>query len=84
MPSTASSTVGMGSTRSVRIHCSVAMRSNIDGSVRAGSRWPHSADTGPGDPDELLVELERIRREGRQTLARLKQELAAALGGESA
>ncbi len=43
---------------------------------------PHDADTGPGDPDELLAELERIRREGQQTLARLKQELAAALGGE--
>jgi type I restriction enzyme M protein len=45
---------------------------------------PHDADTGPGDPDELLAELERIRREGQQTLARLKQELAAALGGEPA
>ncbi len=43
---------------------------------------PHDADTGPGDPDQLLAELERIRREGQQTLARLKQELAAALGGE--
>ena len=40
---------------------------------------PHDADTGSGDPDELLAELERIRREGQQTLARLKQELAVAL-----
>ena len=53
---------------------------------------PNAPDTGPGDPDQLLAELERIRREGRVTLARLKQELAAALtsggegggGGESA
>lgn len=45
---------------------------------------PHDADTGPGDPDELFAELERIRSESRQAVARLKQELAAALGGENA
>ncbi len=44
---------------------------------------PHDADTGPGDPDELLAELEKIRGEGQKVLARLKQELATALGGES-
>ena len=43
---------------------------------------PHDADSGPGDPDQLLAELERIRHEGQQTLARLKQELAIAIGGE--
>lgn len=48
---------------------------------------PHNADTGPGDPDELLAELESIRLASRRTLDQLKSELAAALsssGGESA
>jgi len=47
---------------------------------------PHTADTGPGDPDELLAELESIRTASRQTLDQLKSELAAALstsGGNS-
>lgn len=46
---------------------------------------PHNADTGPGDPDELLAELESIRITSRETLDQLKGELAAALtssGGE--
>ena len=33
---------------------------------------PHNADKGPGDPDELLADLERIRSESRETLERLK------------
>ena len=48
---------------------------------------PNTADTGPGDPDELLTELQTIRAASRQTLDQLKSELAAALisnGGESA
>ncbi len=47
---------------------------------------PHDADTGPGDPDELLAELESIRTASRQTLDQLKSELATALsssGGKS-
>ena len=40
---------------------------------------PNTADTGPGDPDELLTELETIRTASRQTLDQLKSELAAAL-----
>lgn len=43
---------------------------------------PHNADTGPGDPDELLAELESIRTASRQTLDLLKSELAAALTGD--
>ena len=41
---------------------------------------PNTADTGPGDPDELLTELESIRTASRQTLDQLKTELAAAIG----
>ena len=44
---------------------------------------PHDADTGPGDPDELLAELQNTDREIERTLSSLKQELAVALGGES-
>ena len=40
---------------------------------------PHNADTGPGDPDELLAELENIRTSSREALDQLKSELAAAL-----
>lgn len=40
---------------------------------------PHSADTGPGDPDVLLAELASLRAASRQTLDQLKSELAAAL-----
>ena len=44
---------------------------------------PHDADEGHRDPAELLAELEQARTQCNQTLASLKQELAAALGGES-
>lgn len=40
---------------------------------------PHTVDTGLGDPDELLAELESIRTASRQTLDQLKSELATAL-----
>ena len=42
---------------------------------------PHNADTGPGDPDELLKEFARIDSEAASVLEQLKQELATALGG---
>ena len=47
---------------------------------------PHNADTGPGDPDELLAELASLRISTKATLDQLKSELAAALTskGESA
>lgn len=41
---------------------------------------PHSREVGPGDPDDLLAELESIRTASRETLDQLKSELAAALG----
>ena len=40
---------------------------------------PHDADTGPGDPDELLAELQDIGSQCEQTLDRLRDELAASL-----
>ncbi|MCO6043298.1 type I restriction-modification system subunit M [Aeoliella sp. ICT_H6.2] len=43
---------------------------------------PHSADTGPGDPDELLAELHEVESGIQETLGRLRSELATALGGE--
>ncbi len=43
---------------------------------------PHNADSGPGDPDQLLAELQQVREQTRSVLAQLKQELAAALGGQ--
>lgn len=42
---------------------------------------PHTADTGPGDPDELLQELARVNAEAASVLEALKQELATALSG---
>ncbi len=42
---------------------------------------PHNADTGPGDPDELLVEFAKANEEAASVLEELKQELATALGG---
>jgi type I restriction enzyme M protein len=42
---------------------------------------PHTADAGPGDPDELLAELESIRSDSRSVLDQLKLELAEALTG---
>jgi type I restriction enzyme M protein len=42
---------------------------------------PHNADTGPGDPDELLKEFARVDAEAASVLDELKQELATALGG---
>jgi type I restriction enzyme M protein len=42
---------------------------------------PHNADTGPGDPDELLQEFTRVNAEAASVLDELKQELATALGG---
>ena len=44
---------------------------------------PNTADTGLGDPDELLAELASIRTASRQTLDQLKGELAAALAPSS-
>jgi type I restriction enzyme M protein len=43
---------------------------------------PHNADSGPGDPDQLLAELQQVREQTRSVLAQLKQEFAAALGGQ--
>lgn len=43
---------------------------------------PHNADTGPGDPDELLAELHEVESGIEVTLGRLRAELAAALRGE--
>ncbi|TWT33909.1 putative type I restriction enzymeP M protein [Posidoniimonas corsicana] len=40
---------------------------------------PHSSDDGPGDPDKLLAELEKVRGASRHTLQGLRDELAAAL-----
>jgi len=42
---------------------------------------PHNADTGPGDPDELLIEFGKVNAEAATILEQLKQELASALGG---
>ena len=42
---------------------------------------PHNADTGPGDPDELLKDFARVNAEAASVLDELKQELATALGG---
>lgn len=46
---------------------------------------PFNADTGPGDPDELLAELESIQAKSRESLDQLKSELAAAFssGGDN-
>lgn len=41
---------------------------------------PHNAHTGPGDPDELLVEFAKANEEAASVLEELKQELATALG----
>jgi len=54
-----------------------------DGGYNLDIKNPNSADEGPGDPDELLADLERIRGETVQSLARLKEELASALEGQS-
>ena len=43
---------------------------------------PNTTDTGPGDPNELLAELESLRTASRKTLDQLKTELAAALTDE--
>ena len=40
---------------------------------------PHTADTGPGDPDELLQEFARVNAEAASVLDELKQELATVL-----
>ena len=40
---------------------------------------PHNADTGPGDPDELLKGLEQVRQQSRDVMEKLKQELHSAL-----
>ncbi len=44
---------------------------------------PHNADTGPGDPDELLLEYRETQDAVEQTLDLLRGELAAALGSDS-
>ncbi|WP_261344107.1 SAM-dependent methyltransferase [Rubripirellula tenax] len=44
---------------------------------------PHNSDTGPGDPDDLLAELESIRTASRETLDQLKSELATALASQT-
>ena len=45
---------------------------------------PNTADAGPGDPDELLAELETIRIASHETLNQLKSELGAALTSSKA
>ncbi len=40
---------------------------------------PHTADTGPGDPDELLIEFGKVNAEAASVLAELKQDLASAI-----
>jgi len=44
---------------------------------------PHSADEGPGDPDALLKSYQKLQKQIDQTREQLKQELRAALGGDS-
>jgi type I restriction enzyme M protein len=43
---------------------------------------PNNADTGPGDPDDLLKEPQKIAIEENETLNELKQELAGTLSAE--
>ena len=43
---------------------------------------PHDADTGPGDPDELLQQLAQIDAERSKVMDALKQELADAFEGK--
>ncbi|HAH48605.1 MAG TPA: DNA methyltransferase, partial [Planctomycetaceae bacterium] len=44
---------------------------------------PYSADEGPGDPDALLKSYQKLQKQIDQTREQLKQELRAALGGDS-
>lgn len=44
---------------------------------------PHTVDEGPGDPDALLKSYQKLQKQIDKTREQLKQELRAALGGDS-
>jgi type I restriction enzyme M protein len=60
----------------------VPVQEIIDNGYNLDRKNPHEADTGPGDPDELLAEYEALQQQIAETRDQLKAELSSALGGE--
>lgn len=60
----------------------VPVQQIIDNGYNLDIKNPNIVDEGPSDPDELLQEFQHADAEAAQVLEELKQELAAALGGD--
>ncbi|MCA9044683.1 MAG: SAM-dependent DNA methyltransferase [Planctomycetaceae bacterium] len=63
-----------------------AWKVSVEDIIAAGfnldQKNPHTADTGPGDPDELLQQFQELQMQVDATRNQLKAELAKSLGGK--
>jgi type I restriction enzyme M protein len=60
----------------------VPLQQIIDGGYNLDLKNPNTVDEGPGDPDELLAEFQKLQGQIDQTREKLKQELMSSLGGD--
>ncbi|MCB9950992.1 MAG: SAM-dependent DNA methyltransferase [Planctomycetaceae bacterium] len=60
----------------------VSVKEIIEAGYNLDQKNPHSADTGPGDPDELLQQFQELQTQVDATRNQLKAELAKSLGGK--
>lgn len=60
----------------------VSAKEIAEGGYNLDIKNPHNADTGPGDPDKLLKQHQKLLTEIADTRNRLRDELMAALGGD--
>ncbi len=61
----------------------VPVQEIIDSGYNLDRKNPHSADDGPGDPDELLQQFQALQKQIDEAREKLKQELMSSLGGEA-
>lgn len=61
----------------------VPVQEIIDSGYNLDRKNPHSTDDGPGDPDELLSQFQKLQQQIDDTREKLKQELMSALGGDA-
>ncbi|QDU39718.1 putative type I restriction enzymeP M protein [Maioricimonas rarisocia] len=59
----------------------VPVKEIVEAGYNLDRKNPNAAQEGPGDPDELLREFEKLQQQIAETREKLKQELMSALGG---
>jgi type I restriction enzyme M protein len=60
----------------------VPLKEIVDNGYNLDIKNPHNADTGPGDPDIILADYQKLLCQIAETRNRLRDELMAALGGK--